>query len=274
MTCKPWFRWFPGDFHNKTRHLTITQKGIYRELIDQCWLVGSVPIHDDAMMARVIGCTTKTWRHNKASILPFFEADGRQSRVEEERQKVVSPARERNSREDPKSLKSQGEVQDSLARAPVRHTQTQILKTRKKESYVQLPLDVCVKDISTQSDYSHNFLAWWAVYQRHDGKSKAFLAWKRMNGSAPPDLIDKTRHWFDVRPNLEVRYVPLAATWLNGKRWEDEDPKSMQQLRAEAEAERKRREADEALEQIRRANPQVAANIERMRRERERESLQ
>lgn len=96
--------------------------------------------------------------------------------------------------------------------------------------------------------YTKDFETFWRAYPRKTGKGAAWNSWRRLNGSKPDDMeiilnaIDqhrRTEQW-----NRDGgQYIPLPATWLNQRRWED-DPESAKQMsldliRAELE-ERKR----------------------------------
>ena len=66
----------------------------------------------------------------------------------------------------------------------------------------------------------------YAVYPRHEAKPAAEKAWKRHNLDKMADTIiadveartADTSQWKQV----EKRFVPLPATYLNGRRWEDD----------------------------------------------------
>jgi hypothetical protein len=79
----------------------------------------------------------------------------------------------------------------------------------------------------TDSGTCPAFDAFWTAYPRHEAKQHALKAW---NALAPnPELCTalltaleqhKRRLWAQTPPDK----IPHAATWLNGKRWEDELP--------------------------------------------------
>ena len=52
----PWYRWFALDFRQSpaVRLMTFDQRACYRELLDECWLEGSIP-DDPTILARLIG---------------------------------------------------------------------------------------------------------------------------------------------------------------------------------------------------------------------------
>lgn len=72
------------------------------------------------------------------------------------------------------------------------------------------------------------FNEFWDKYPRKTNKQKAFKAFKALKPSnklletiyTALELQKKSEQW------EEVRFIPHASTWLNGKRWLDEIPKS------------------------------------------------
>ncbi|MCA1596113.1 MAG: hypothetical protein LC772_06780 [Chloroflexi bacterium] len=77
----------------------------------------------------------------------------------------------------------------------------------------------------------------WDAYPRHDAKAKAQQAWRKL---APSEhlrerILERVRllctmpDWTDHRYSHDGRdCVPYLATWLNGRRWEDELPPGRQ----------------------------------------------
>ena len=70
------------------------------------------------------------------------------------------------------------------------------------------------------------FDAFWQAYPRHDAKQDALKAWRQVE----PDKTTMARmlealNWQRTQPGWlkdSGRFIPLAATWLRGRRWEDE----------------------------------------------------
>lgn len=58
----PMLPWYPGAFMSSTRGWSVTARGIYRELLDTQWEMGSVPA-DAAVLQRLIGATTIEWKN-------------------------------------------------------------------------------------------------------------------------------------------------------------------------------------------------------------------
>jgi len=60
----PHYPYFPDDFQRKTRHLSLVQKGAFRELLDEMWLTnqidGTIP-DDPTYCANVLGVSPTEW---------------------------------------------------------------------------------------------------------------------------------------------------------------------------------------------------------------------
>lgn len=76
------------------------------------------------------------------------------------------------------------------------------------------------------------FAEFWNAYPRHKDKQAALKAWKKINPSdelakqiiAAVETQKSWRQWQDTD------YIPYPSTWLNGKRWEDQElPKMTEQ---------------------------------------------
>jgi hypothetical protein len=81
-------------------------------------------------------------------------------------------------------------------------------------------------------NYSDEFVAWWSLYPKRSGKGAAYSIWLTLMDRAanPKQLVDelmtalkwqvKQYDWTKERG----KYVPMPTTYLNQRRWEDEDP--------------------------------------------------
>ena len=70
------------------------------------------------------------------------------------------------------------------------------------------------------------FDEFWQIWPRREGKANAVKAWqKAIKKISESDLVEKA-HAYVTSPTLpQTQFVPHAATWLNGERWNDEpDP--------------------------------------------------
>lgn len=86
------------------------------------------------------------------------------------------------------------------------------------------------------------FENWYQTYPRHEAKAPALKAYKTARKTTPAQvLLDAiTRQ----KPRLTAeasgpKFIPLPATWLNGKRWQDETPVAQYEPNSWMRSERK-----------------------------------
>ena len=68
------------------------------------------------------------------------------------------------------------------------------------------------------------FDQFWASYPRREAKKDAKKAWAQANGEKHVDAILAALAWQRRLDSWVRGFVPLAATYLRGERWEDENP--------------------------------------------------
>ena len=70
------------------------------------------------------------------------------------------------------------------------------------------------------------FSEFWEAYPRHEAKKNALTAWGKLK--VDPEMMGRIMTALRKQAGSEQwqreggRYIPLPATWLNGRRWEDE----------------------------------------------------
>ncbi len=71
------------------------------------------------------------------------------------------------------------------------------------------------------------FVRFWKAYPRKVGKHEARKAWDKAGASKDIDrvlrmirLLKESPDWFEK----EIQFIPHPSTWINQRRWEDDDP--------------------------------------------------
>jgi hypothetical protein len=95
-------------------------------------------------------------------------------------------------------------------------------------SRVQIQIQKQKTDARTGPVQPDGFTEFWKVYPRRQAKQDALKAWKVLEPSdellaAMLSAIERRRGSPDWRKE-GGKYIPLPATWLRGRRWEDEPP--------------------------------------------------
>ncbi len=82
------------------------------------------------------------------------------------------------------------------------------------------------KEVKKESISS--FSTFWTAYPRKVSKASALKSWQKINpDSSLQGEILKAIEWQSVQPDWQKengKFIPHPATWLNGRRWEDEQP--------------------------------------------------
>lgn len=67
------------------------------------------------------------------------------------------------------------------------------------------------------------FDEFWQLWPRREGKANAVKAWQKATKKiSESDLVQKARAYVTGPTVPQTQFVPHAATWLNGERWNDE----------------------------------------------------
>jgi len=72
LSAPPYMKFFWGDYHKATRHLTLPQHGAYFLLIGEAWRLGGSLPDDDALLAAWALSTPEEWALMKPAITAFF----------------------------------------------------------------------------------------------------------------------------------------------------------------------------------------------------------
>ena len=83
------------------------------------------------------------------------------------------------------------------------------------------------------------FDLFWKSYPRREGKGRAEKAWAKAVQMASPEKIVEAARTSKFNPDKQ--FVPLPATWLNDRRWEDESHSNGPPRPSQAEMEEQER---------------------------------
>ena len=90
----------------------------------------------------------------------------------------------------------------------------------------------CIKDNNKNTPIAPcadaHFDLFWSAYPRHVDKQRARKSWAKLKPDGP--LVETILRAVKAQASCEQwtrdggAYIPYPATWLNGRRWEDELP--------------------------------------------------
>lgn len=131
--------------------------------------------------------------------------------------------RKKQSESNPEAKRKQNEASE-------KQEQTESKKENKKEKEGENKIEIENKKKSYDAD---GFAAFWAAYPKKAGKADALKAWNKL----APDVVlqEQMGKALEVQKQSQQwrkdggQYIPMPATWLNGRRWEDEAPQAQSQ---------------------------------------------
>jgi uncharacterized protein YdaU (DUF1376 family) len=222
-----------GDFNRATRHLSRLERSIYLDLI-HLYYDTELPLSADKnSIYRRILAKGKSERLAVDNILNEFfvvQADGRffHSRCDieiYEYKKTLELKSEAGKRS--AALKAERKANalncKEIDSTGVEHVLNCVATDAQHNSTNHKPLTVNLKPTEKTPDGWEEF---WRAYPRKEKKHDALKAFKKIKPSS--ELLTqllaklKTNSHSDQWQKDKGKYVPMAATWLNGKRWEDE----------------------------------------------------
>tara|TARA_R110002110_G_scaffold119373_4_gene293895 strand:+ start:1937 stop:2935 length:999 start_codon:yes stop_codon:yes gene_type:complete len=213
----PSFHMYAGDFLSdmNVRLMSMAQRGMYTTLLLHEWIEGSLPTDIQQLMRL---CDNHPEFDSDWSAIKhcFYEKDGRNynKRLEKERSKM-NEYRDRKSNSGKMGAKARWEKKNGTAIAP--------------PSNKEVEVEVEVKSVrrKTKNNYSDEFeKEFWSIYPRRDSKKRAVEKYVslRKSGVALDTIINGLKsyikHW--RLSGTEPSFIPMASTWLNQERYEDE----------------------------------------------------
>lgn len=209
-----------GDYRRDTAHLSLLEHGIYRTLLDLYYLTQTpIPKETDWVIRRLSAKTNEEILGIQAVLKDFFvecKEGYRHKRCDIELREYTAKA---------DTARSNGK----LGGRP-KKTQPVILgnpdATDDKANHKPLTINQEPIGREKAAFAAESFTEFWRQYPKKTGKADAEKAWKKISLNA--GLLKQihaglcvakaTRQWTDE----QGKYIPNPATWLNGKRWEDE----------------------------------------------------
>lgn len=127
---------------------------------------------------------------------------------------------------------SKTEAKRKRNEASEKQEQTESKKENKKEKEKEGENKIEIENKKKSYD-ADGFAAFWAAYPKKAGKADALKAWNKL----APDVVlqEQMGKALEVQKQSQQwrkdggQFIPMPATWLNGRRWEDEAPQTQSQ---------------------------------------------
>lgn len=230
----PAFQFYPKEWFISTAALGPEARGVYIQFLAWSWDNGPLPISEEGR-ANIGGVTVKRLKS-------IWLAIGR--KWHRSKGGYVNPRLERQREELQSYRKKQAEKGRKSAeiRRNVNHGSTTVQPEHQPDTQPdgnrEATLHSAFSDLHTASKNSkiktqtlrhfvpEDFAHFWQRYPRRENKKAALKAWR----SLEPDLetvrlIHAALDWQTKQPGWvkdRGKFVPHGASWLNGRRWEDE----------------------------------------------------
>lgn len=226
------FRFHIGDYRGATAHLTNEEDLTYRRLLEMYYdREGPIPLEThwvskrirvgvemvEQMLSEYFVATNDGWRHPRCDeVISDYHTQAEKNRTNG---KLGGRPRKVRGANNPLGSENNPLVTHSEPTGNPLESQP--------ETTNQKPTTTNQGETADKSaTYSQGFDGWWKVYPRRVGKGEAFKAWKKGATSALTRTAIMKATAELARVTKDVKFVPNPATWLNQRRWEDDQSHS------------------------------------------------
>lgn len=235
----PSFQFYPRDFlADVAGILSHGQVGAYILAMCRSWLTATPGVATEDGWRRMMGYLPGEWESVRADFLPFFKVgrDGSWTQRRMVMEREAQRRRHENARKgaDATNLRRWGSVANDVARESLAVSPASA--SASASALESTPLsnagasDVAkeVRKDATKREWDEAFARdFWPRYPRKVAKVAALRAWRKID---PKDEATRDRVVLGLIAHRDSEWrgrdgdkIPHAATWLNQRRWEDQD---------------------------------------------------
>jgi uncharacterized protein YdaU (DUF1376 family) len=217
------YPWYPDDWHrSETRMgMTMEERGLFRELIDYCWIEGSLPI-DDRKLKLIAGASDDEWQRSCKAAIAEFVAEGERLhhwKVDARRPELLTYHNER-AEAGRRGGRKRAEVQAQLKQS------FKLRSSSASSSAIAEPQALLKPSLSLSTSLSTSYGAdaeeFIAAYPRKTGTQiglQTFISLiddgEKSAVFAGLDRWKKSEAW--TKDN--GKWIPEPARWLTDRRW-------------------------------------------------------
>jgi uncharacterized protein YdaU (DUF1376 family) len=210
----PYYKWFWQDWraNRKAQRMSYIERGLYRELLDECWVEGFIP-NDISILAEICGCPNEVMADAWQVLESCFEL------VDDKyiNKKMESMRTEKDSERLAKSQSGKkGGDSKSLNSKPKKAIAKQVLASAKQ--VLALPNI----EEKRREEYTDVFECFWKAYSKPLGKSNAFKEWNKLKPNSELIKLITEKAKLQAIAIPESKYRKDAERWIRDRRWEDE----------------------------------------------------
>lgn len=210
MSETPYIPFYTSDFLGGTSGMTAASKGVYITLLCLMYEMERPLAQDWSTLARRCGCTLPAFKKSVDSL----QDDGKIEVTDEgiwstKCEKHITQRCERRNSAKAAAEKRWEKTKESQGKSDAAAMRTQCQSESEPESY--------------KKNNVHRFDEFWGVWPHKKSKADAQKAWAKLTPEEREAVISKTqawcRQWRNEYPNAS--HI-LPASFLRGRRWEDE----------------------------------------------------
>ena len=240
---------YMGDYQRDTGHLSLSEHGVYTVLLDTYYSTEKPLPPDIDRLYRLCRAMTKDEQSAVRTVADEFfplgddglrhnyradvEIEHARPKMEAARANGKKGGRPRKNANGETQNKPSGFFEETQQEPSNNPTETQGKpETKAPQPHTPTPKEnnphnPPAADAASTPD---GFAEFWGAYPRHSGKANAEKAWVKLKPTeelqaqilASIAMQAKSRDWMKDGG----QFIPHPATWLNGRRWEDETAKA------------------------------------------------
>lgn len=225
---RPSFPFYPKDWLPATRGLSAAARGFHVDMLALAWLNGGCDVAEDTLR-RSVGAERAEWRKAWAELEPRWPVvDGRRvnRKLEEVRAEMTRFTEARRAAGKTGGL-AKASAKQTLSKEPSKALANDVAKPYPTSA------SAFAKQIPPQSPKGEDalFATFWDSYPRHVGKAVAAKAFDRLK--VTPSMLQAMLDALTWQRQQDGwtkdggAFIPHPSTWLNQRRWEDEQPASV-----------------------------------------------
>lgn len=222
------------DWRTATAHLSMEERGIYRELMDAYYATNGRLTTDLVAIYRTIGVQTASEKKATVKILNEFFVKKSEifshKRCDEELARIAEKSEKASESAKAKYLKDK-----ETASANAERTQSERICETDANAHANAVLTINNKQLKKEKINKKKesealeqewFPKFWEAYPRHEDKQRALKEWRiAINAGEDPENLVCCASVYAEKCRVQKRetnYIRLASTWLHNKNWQDE----------------------------------------------------
>jgi uncharacterized protein YdaU (DUF1376 family) len=207
----PYYKAYPRDFIEGTIGMSFELKGAYRLVLDLIYMQNGRLPDDARYISGQLGCTVRAWNGYRAKLIEMGKLRAENGVISNFRANLELDKLAEISRKNAES-----------ARLPRKNNTLEEANAKRTLSHTEPDTDTEIKK-EIGKPISSRFDEFWQVWPVKKGKAPAEKAWAKMRQGDRSEAIAKAADWFaQWRRQYPDASPILPATFLNGRRWEDE----------------------------------------------------